>query len=103
MESGFVRPASIKVRKGDAALGYSPTARIFARGSCEQAPIALLAKCEPNYTPLRVKVRGMSRIFAYGEDTHRLPLTSELDALYAGVCEPNPVTRSVTGLDSKPQ
>jgi hypothetical protein len=27
--------------------GISPLANIFARGSREQAPIALLAKCEP--------------------------------------------------------
>ena len=27
--------------------GISPTANIFARASCEQAPVGLLAKCEP--------------------------------------------------------
>ena len=44
-----------------------------------------------------------TRVFAFGEDTHRLPLTSELDALCAGVCEPNPVTPCVTVLGSKPR
>ena len=29
------------------STGISPAANIFARASCEQAPIGLLAKCEP--------------------------------------------------------
>ena len=40
-----------------AKRGVSPKANIFARGSRERAPIALLAKCEPLFAP---KARGGS-------------------------------------------
>ena len=40
-----------------AKRGVSPKANIFARGSRERAPIALLAKCEPLFA---TKARGGS-------------------------------------------
>ena len=41
--------------------GISPAAKIFARGSRERAPVALLAKCEPNSASLRYAL-GYSRV-----------------------------------------
>ena len=40
--------------------GISPLANIFARGSREPAPVALLAKCEPTRAPCKTKRRHIS-------------------------------------------
>ena len=49
--------ASKKAKKhrdcgGERYTGISPMANIFARGSREPAPVAMLAKCEPTFAPV---------------------------------------------------
>ena len=70
--------ASLDMFAPRARTGISPAANIFARGSRERAPIALLAKCEPmrllianavsiNDTASKKKKQDKSPAFLFGD------------------------------------
>ena len=50
----FGSNANLILRRFAGTRVFTLRVKIFARGSRERAPIALLAKCEPSSTTLRV-------------------------------------------------